>query len=413
MRQLTLTEYATTPGVELTFEQRDQLLRVGRLQSIVPTSGCDGHYDLTPGSHVGAIALGDLAITIRPKLLVERVLFLIAYALDRTRWEETCVGLAERGDLLETIVPVFVSRVRCALRQGLLRGYRVDEDCLNTVRGRIRFDDQIRNRFGICPPIEVRYDEFTEDILENRLLRSAVARLRRLRIRSPEANHVLRSLDSALAAVTLTDFDSRSIPSVMYTRLNEHYRPAVELARLILRNTSFDLEHGGVQASTFLVDMNQVFEDFVVVAMRDCLNTTDSAFPQGAAGRQLHLDAACRIRLRPDISWWMGSECVFVGDVKYKRIEDREIKHADLYQLLAYCVATPLPRGILIYAAGADVEPVTHRVRFLDKELEVALLDLSVPPKQVLAQVARLCRRVKAWQKQQICHLRSEILAKY
>ena len=36
-------------------------------------------------------------------------------------------------------------------------------------------------------------------------------------------------------------------------------------------------------------------------------------------------------------------------------------KHADLYQLLAYCVATRLPRGMLIYAAGV-AEPVTHRV---------------------------------------------------
>ena len=35
------------------------------------------------------------------------------------------------------------------------------------MRGRIRFDDQIRRRFGIPLPVELRYDEFTDDILLN------------------------------------------------------------------------------------------------------------------------------------------------------------------------------------------------------------------------------------------------------
>jgi 5-methylcytosine-specific restriction enzyme subunit McrC len=50
------------------------------------------------------------------------------------------------------------------------------------VRGSIRFDERVRKRFGIPLPVEVRFDEFTEDILENRLLKAA---LRLLRRRSP------------------------------------------------------------------------------------------------------------------------------------------------------------------------------------------------------------------------------------
>ena len=33
-------------------------------------------------------------------------------------------------------------------RARLLHGYRTEEEALQTVRGRIRFDDQIRRRFG-------------------------------------------------------------------------------------------------------------------------------------------------------------------------------------------------------------------------------------------------------------------------
>jgi hypothetical protein len=72
--------------------------------------------------------------------------------------------------------------------------------------------------------------------------------------------------------------------------------------------------------------------------------------------------------------------------------------------LLAYCVATRLPRGMLIYAAGV-AEPVTHCVPLLDKVLEVVTLDLSVPPAEILAQVARLCQRVRKWRRQQVSHI--------
>jgi len=391
MKHLTLTEYQTTRGVALTKEQRDGIATVAPSLTISPTIGAEDCYDLTPGSYVGAINVRNLAVDIRPKLPVERVLFLLSYALDPRHFRSTGFDFSRHDDVVEAIVPGFAFQVRQALRQGLLQGYRIEEDCLKTVRGRIRFADQVRDRFGICPPVEVRYDEFTVDVLENRLLKAALARLRMLRIRSRAARHALRSFDSVLAEVELVYFDPRNLPEVTYTRLNEHYRSASELAKLILRNTSFELGHGGVRAAAFLVDMNQVFENFVVVAMRERLGETATTFPQGAAGRRIYLDEACRVRLRPDISWWTGAACRFVGDVKYKRIDVQGIKHADLYQLLAYCVATDLPGGMLIYAAG-EAEPATHRVVMLGKELEVVTLDLSESPEEILGQIARLCQ---------------------
>ena len=66
----------------------------------------------------------------------------------------------------------------------LLRGYRREEDALNTVRGQIRFADQVGRRYGLPLPIEVAYDEYTEDIEQNRLLKTAIHRLAHTQIRS-------------------------------------------------------------------------------------------------------------------------------------------------------------------------------------------------------------------------------------
>jgi 5-methylcytosine-specific restriction enzyme subunit McrC len=166
------------------------------------------------------------------------------------------------------------------------------------------------------------------------------------------------------------------------------------LAKLILRNTSFELRHGRVRALAFLVDMNQVFEDFVVVALREALKLSESTFPQGAKRRPLRLDQAGAVRLHPDLSWWDGSICTFVGDAKYRQVSAAGIEHPDLYQLLAYVIGTDLPGGMLVYAAG-EAQPVTHRVVRLGKELHVEALDLQGSPDEILGQVRGVAERIR------------------
>jgi len=387
---LTLIEYRMSPAIPLTAKQRDALRLLAPSVTVVPTRGADGLYDLTPGSTIGALNLPELAVEIRPKIDVDRVLFLLSYALDPRAWRSSPFLFESRDTLLEALVPAFIHQVRKAFRRGLLQGYRSEEAALAGVRGRVRFDDQLRRRFGIAPPVEVTYDEFTEDVEPNRMIRAAGDRLERMKLRSADSRASLRWLRSALERVTLRDYHPAQLPEIAWNRLNEHYGPAVDLARLILQAISFDLHHGDVTASAFLIDMNAVFESFVVTALREALRLSPQIFP---GRRQLCLDRGRAVRLEPDLSWWQGPTCLFVGDVKYKRVNATGIKHPDLYQLLAYTIAADLPSGLLLYAAG-EGEPVTHEVVEVGKRLEVLTLDLSEAPDEILRQVESVAGRI-------------------
>ena len=137
-----------------------------------------------------------------------------------------------------------------------------------------------------------------------------------------------------------------------------------------------------MSAAAFLLDMSKVFETFVVTALREELGLTDRQFPQEARGRRLHLDAGKRLVLKPDLSWWEAGECLFVGDVKYKRTpETSGVLHPDVYQLLAYTTATGLPDGLLVYAAAAgEAQENVYRVAAADKDLQTVNLDLDQEP---------------------------------
>lgn len=393
MRHLTLREYQTEPDVELSVVERDMLREIVPSLQITPAVGRQNRYDLRAGSQIGAVNLGSLAIAILPKILVSRTMFLVSYALDPDRWTASGFDFAEERSLVEAIVPGFVRQVRRALHRGPLESYRTEDAALNTIRGRLRVGDQLRRRYGAYPPVELTYDEFTEDVEENRLIKAALHRLARMRMRSGTARKSPRRFDSALERVRLVGYDPRRLPEIRYTRLNEHYRPAVEIAKLILRFESLELRHGPTTGSSFLLDMNTVFEDFVVVALREVLGLNERSFPQGARGRNLHLDRDRKVALQPDISWWDGA-CTFVGDVKYKTVPSDGVIHPDLYQLLTYVVACDLPGGLLVYGSGEA--STVHDVVRAGKTLEVEALDLSKPPEHILEQVRNLATRVRS-----------------
>lgn len=127
--------------------------------------------------------------------------------------------------------------------------------------------------------------------------------------------------------------------------------------------------------------------------MRDALGTEDGLLVQGARGRRLHLDVDQRIGLQPDLSLWRDGQCRFVGDVKYKRIQPAENPNADIYQAVAYAIATGLDRVLLIYAASGG-EPASHRIVRIHTRVDVAVLDLAAPPEGILDQIAALAEHI-------------------
>lgn len=89
-------------------------------------------------------------------------------------------------------------------------------------------------------------------------------------------------------------------------------------------------------------------------------------------------------------------QATWVGDAKYKRLPPGAYRNADLYQLLAYCIALDLPEGTLIYAADDGDKAAEHVTAKCDKRLRVVALDLSVPPLGIRKQMDAIALRVRS-----------------
>jgi 5-methylcytosine-specific restriction enzyme subunit McrC len=391
--RLTLTEFRTEPAVLLSAAERDALRRLHPGIRIEPTIGYEGRYDLTPDQRIGLVSLPTLVVEVRPKVPMSSVLFLVSYACDAASWFDEHPEFSRELDLLEMIAVMLAKLVQHATRRGLLNGYQTQDEPLQAPRGRVLFDELIRRRLGHTPPIDVRHDVFTADILENRLLLAALATLSRISPRSSVARRELVRAQGLFGAVTRLQFPAATVPEVVFTRLNSHYQPAVSLARFVLKSAALDVGAGSVKGSAFLIDMNTVFEVFVRTALREALGADSQEFPSRPP--RTHLDRAGVVPLKPDLCLVEKGRIMWVGDAKYKRLPVGGYRNADLYQLLAYSIALDLPGGTLIYAADDGVATAEHSVLESEKRLKVITLDLAASRPQILGRLRAIADGIR------------------
>jgi 5-methylcytosine-specific restriction enzyme subunit McrC len=174
--------------------------------------------------------------------------------------------------------------------------YLQREEALPTIRGRVRFAEQARRRYDLPLPIEVRYDDYTVDVEANRLVKAALRRIERLRLRDPRLRRRTAEALASFDGVSDVIFDARHLPTFSYTRLDERYRPVLELAALLVRNTSVDLHPGAATTSSILFDMNDVFEDFVFAAIGDELRSILPTRYRWRQGKSIALDEDRSVR---------------------------------------------------------------------------------------------------------------------
>jgi 5-methylcytosine-specific restriction enzyme subunit McrC len=350
-----------------------------------------GWWEAAAGTKIGVVTVGELQVVIQPKIDIGRLIFLMGYARNPSWWRDDRVRLEPASDLPEALADAFVRLARRALEQGLLTGYTTVEETLPVLRGRIREADQVRRRWGLGIPLEVRYDDYTVDIPENRLLLAAVETLLRSSRSVVRHKAGLQRLRLQLADVTPLQRGAVR-PRWTASRLNARYVPALEIAELVLAGHSFEQRLGDLVVTGYLFNMATIFEDFVTVGIREAMS------PFGGQSRlqyETHLDDGKSVPIRPDYVWLNQQRPCLVVDAKYKAEKPSGFPQADLYQMHAYCTVLGLPVGHLIYAKGNE-DSHEHVVKRAGTRIIAHTLDLAASPSEILAQLTTLTREMVA-----------------
>jgi 5-methylcytosine-specific restriction enzyme subunit McrC len=373
---------------DLTHEEAAAIRETGLVE--VLATPVPGTWRLESGARIGVASGSTWELRVEPRIEIPQLLFLLAYATDPEGWRDEVAKFSVEPHLLDAIAAGFSWHALRSVEQGLLRGYVNIDERLRTVRGRIRFGDQIARLATLPLPLEVSYDDYTADIAENRILKSATLALLRLRRVPGVARRRLLKLRALLGEVEPLD-RPREVEMPAFTRLNQRYRSALCLAWLVLRGASVGADRGMTDSVAFSFDMNRVFEDFLSVALCEAMR------PHGGELRSQvgdSLDLGGRVPILPDITWWVNGAAVAVVDAKHKQLKLSRSPGDDAYQMLAYCTALDLRRGYLVYAAHSGADAGDLSIRHSGCEICVRTIDIRNPPEALLGEVKNLAAEI-------------------
>lgn len=383
-----LFEYGSV-DLEITRSQAEAL-QATTFVDVSPLAG--DRWRVTASSHVGSLVAGGLELLIRPKINPENLFLLLEPGLPPNAWRDEAFEYSATSDLLPSIIVFFARTVETTLGRGVLRAYETRSEALTALRGRLDVTRQF-TRGGVMTPVAVTYDDFSENVAENRALRAAVRlALRVPRVAPRERQRLMRQM-VALEGADDVPIRPEAIDAIPITRLNQHYAPALGLARLLLSNLSLVDVGGHTAASSFMVDMNDLFQRFMTDRLRRALRGSLDVIDEPT----VHLGVGHRVPMKPDLVLrGADGRLRYVGDLKYKLASDARARSSDYYQLLAYTSAMDLPEGVLVYCRRlGDPEQATVTVRNSGKRLVVRAINLAGSPSDVEDEVQALAASIR------------------
>lgn len=372
-----IAELGPARDLELSPGERQALRRVGDRLRVEWLS--EDRARISPAGHVGSIRLSDrLTINVTTKVPVANVLQLASLAYRSLAIPEP-VGETDlrRSDPLDWLTVLLVFEAEALLTRSIRQGYVATRDELPYVRGRIRFEAAARGRTRLAL-LPCEFSDLLPDTPENRVLRATLEALSTRRLLPGLRERVLAAV-GWLGAVTPVPPSPRLLDAVHLSRLNRHYRPALELCRLFLEGRGVEQPTGAVPAPAFFFPMERVFEAATA-------NDLARRFPGVEIQREYRLDPAagdpCRpLTFKPDVIIGCPSPALIL-DTKYRapEVETRfgglSFRNDDVYQIASYALALGCPGALVYPKADRDVR-VTFDVA--STRFTILTVDLGLP----------------------------------
>lgn len=300
-------------------------------------------------NYVGYIRLSTVSIEILPKISLNHSVELERKALLnmlskcgvlKVNYSEISSSKLYKQSLNEILAYLFSKKLQKELRKGVYGEYVYIEENINSLKGSLRVQEQIKNMASHSSKAFCRFEEFSRDNKLNKILSFFVKEVMK-NVKNKETLKLLRVSEMILGDVDERSITLNEVNNFSFNRLNKPFEDAFTLGKMIVLGESTLGNSGGNKAYSILFKMNEIFEIYIGKLLKELLYE-ETVHMQHSKYKLLIKEESNRgvFKLIPDIVIEKnGIERVII-DTKWKSVESKfnrhGVKREDLYQMYAY-----------------------------------------------------------------------------
>jgi len=275
----------------------------------------------------------------------------------------------QKFPILEIFIELFLSELSALVKKWIKKNYITKVDNLKFVKGKLKIRENIVTNIVDKSKFVCEYDDFSENITENKLIKTCLLKLHKLSLSEKNKKLITLFLNvfSGIWISKNIKNDLKVINNI--NRLNNYYLPTLKWVRLFLSDESVVNFSWNTTSLSLLFPMEKIFESYVANRLKKRMGTHRIDTQDSSFFLLRDVNNRWSFRLRPDIVIDKNNpENVIIADTKRKKLDSNSrvkryawINEDDVYQMLAYKVTYESRKLYLIYPKNENfIRSITY-----------------------------------------------------
>ncbi|MEI7473997.1 MAG: hypothetical protein WCK67_04395 [bacterium] len=343
-------------------------------------------------NYVGVIKYKNYQFEILPKLLkykdeaqeqvtmLKNLFYMLSYTKKLDIKESDIAKLAKNDNpFLEVLIASYANSLYDCLLRFIPKNYTLYNENLNYLKGKLKFNENIKYNSVNKARFYCEFDEFCEDNLLNRTFLFVT----RMLIKVTTSKHNKKRLKQILniySEITFEKILPQNVKKLRLSRSQVVFEKPLLLAKMFIENASIEMSSKKFETLTLIFDMNLLFEEFIYELLRrnyeefelnepsdieyqknkklidssDRYEFDEDGYPNLIEER----NRACKNTFSDIVINLGNSSLIIDTKYKYNSVQRGHFNNDDAYQILAYKAINTIKMPTETFLINFDDEEV-------------------------------------------------------